>query len=434
MAGFWRLLQDNPNYRYAWLGQLVSEVGDHFNTIAVLSLALHLTGSGLAVGGVMIARTLPAVLAGPLAGIVLDRMDRRIVMIASDLARAVVALGFVLILTQRHEWLMYVLSGLLMFASPFFTSGRSAILPRITRSHEELHTANAMTQTTAWLTLSIGTMLGGVSAMQFGYAWAFVFNSASFLFSAWAVSRLKVPEGHFRAERTGLSVSPTGWGDLRDSLRYIKSTPLVLAIGLAGIGWSSGGGAAQILFTLFGEVVFQKGSAGVGLIWSSAGIGLVIGGVLGHRVGRRLSFSAYRHTISACFTILGGSYILFSLSWNIWVAVVFILLSRIAMGANNVLNRTMLLTHVPDGYRGRVFSTVDMMMHTVMMLSMMGAGIASEYWSVRTIGVVAGALSASTAVFWTWASLAGKLREPVPSEPRDDDVENGIKPAGSIFR
>ncbi len=172
------------------MGQVVSEVGDHFNSIAVLSLTLHLTGSGLAVGGVMIARTLPAILAGPVAGVALDRFDRRKIMLASDIIRSVVALAFILILRFEQRWLLYFLSGLLVFASPFFTSGRSAILPRIT-SPEELHTANALTQTTAWLTLSIGTLLGGVSTMKFGYEWAFVANAISFVFSAWAIWHLR---------------------------------------------------------------------------------------------------------------------------------------------------------------------------------------------------------------------------------------------------
>ncbi len=154
MANFWTVLRDNPNYRYTWMGQVVSEIGDHFNSIAVLSLAVHLTGSGMAVGGVMIARTVCAIIAGPIAGVVLDRFDRKRIMIASDVIRAVIAAGFVLILTHQQRWLLYALSGLLMFASPFFTSGRSAILPRIT-SAEELHTANALTQTTAWLTLVV---------------------------------------------------------------------------------------------------------------------------------------------------------------------------------------------------------------------------------------------------------------------------------------
>src|SRR5512133_3322945 len=90
VPGFWSLLKSNPNYRYTWVGQVVSEVGDHFNSIAVLDLTLKVTGSGLAVGGVMIARTLPSIVAGPLSGVLLDRMDRKRVMIASDLFRAVV--------------------------------------------------------------------------------------------------------------------------------------------------------------------------------------------------------------------------------------------------------------------------------------------------------------------------------------------------------
>ncbi len=85
------------------MGQVVSEVGDHFNTIAVVSLALHIPGgSGLVVGGVMLARTLPAVV-GPLAGVALDRFDRRKIMLASDLSRFLIALGFVLVLTHQTD-------------------------------------------------------------------------------------------------------------------------------------------------------------------------------------------------------------------------------------------------------------------------------------------------------------------------------------------
>src|SRR5438270_13921912 len=95
VRSFGDILRTNANYRYTWMGQVVSEVGDHFNSIAVFSLALHLTHSGLAVGGVMIARTLPAILAGPVAGVALDRFDRRKIMLASDLVRSAIALAFI---------------------------------------------------------------------------------------------------------------------------------------------------------------------------------------------------------------------------------------------------------------------------------------------------------------------------------------------------
>ncbi|MGH9632929.1 MAG: MFS transporter [Bryobacteraceae bacterium] len=431
MSPFWNLLRSNRNYRYMWMGQVVSEVGDHFNTIAVLSLALNLTGSGMAVGGVLMARTLPAILAGPVAGVVLDRVDRRKIMIASDLVRFAIALCFILILTHHQRWMIYALSGLLMFSSPFFTSGRSAILPKITRNQHELHTANALTQTTAWLTLSVGAMLGGVSTMQLGYQWAFVVNGVSFLFSAWAIFKMRSPSGYFRAERKMVEHRGGAYAkDFFENLRYIRSTPLILALGLAGIGWASGGGAAQILFTLFGEVVFKGGPAAVGLIWGFAGVGLVAGGYLAHWLGPRLNFVRYKKAISICFFVHGGAYVLFSLAGTIWVAVFFITMSRVAMGANNVLNRTMLLTHVPDRFRGRVFSTVDMMTHTVMMLSLMVASIATQHYSIRSIGVVAGMFSASTAVFWAWANFAGKLTEPQPeSKETEDDYEAPVTPA-----
>lgn len=419
MLQFWSLLRRNPNYRYAWFGQTVSEVGDHFNTIAVLSLALRMTGSGATVGIVMLARILPALLAGPVAGVILDRYDRRKVMIVSDLFRGVIALLHILLLTIPSPELMYLLSALLMFASPFFNAGRSAILPTIA-GQKDLHTANALTQTTAWLTLTIGTMLGGVSTAQFGYEWAFVANAASFFISAAAIWRIASPSGHFRPERATAALTTAvrfqGVSEFMESLRYMRSRPLIFGIALTTVGWASGGGAAQVLFTLFGEVVYQRGPAGVGLIWGFAGIGLVLGGLLGHRLGERLQFEGYKRTLTISFAVHGLSYILFALMPNIWLSLIFITLSRVSMGLNNVLNRTMLLQHVPDFLRGRVFTTVEMMMHATMMISLGAASWASAIYPIRTIGVIAGALSATTAIYWAWANATGRLTEP----PRDD--------------
>src|SRR5204863_1383085 len=133
-------------------------------------LAVATTRSGLVVSGIMLSRAIPAMLVGPLAGVVLDRFDRKRVMIASDLIRAVIAMLFILTVNRHETWLLYVLSALLMGASPFFTSGRAAILPSIA-TNEELHTANSLTQTTQWTTLALGAFLGGASVMQFGYRW-----------------------------------------------------------------------------------------------------------------------------------------------------------------------------------------------------------------------------------------------------------------------
>ena len=159
MNDFFALLRRNRNYRFTWSGQIVSEVGDHFNNIAVFSLALANTGSGLVVALILIARAIPAVTAGPIAGVLLDRLDRKRIMITSDLARAVIALLFIFAIPHGRTWLLYILSGALMFASPFFTSGRASILPSIA-TKDELHAANSLTQLTQWTTVTSRVVSG----------------------------------------------------------------------------------------------------------------------------------------------------------------------------------------------------------------------------------------------------------------------------------
>lgn|SRR5579883_282208 len=413
MREFFILLRLNRNYRYTWMGQVVSEIGDNFNNIAVFALAMALTHSGLVVTGIMLARAVPAVTVGPLAGVLLDRFDRQRIMIASDLIRAVVALGFILVLRGRHIWLLYLFSALLMLASPFFTAGRSAILPTIT-TDDELHTANSLTQTTQWTTLTVGTFLGA-TVIAIGYTWAFVFNALSFVFSAWAIWHLQAPKGRaFRAERKSLTEAEVvrPWHEYREGLRYMRSVPLVLAIALLAVGWATGGGAAQILFTLFGEVVFNAGAAGIAMIWGCAGIGLLIGGVLGNWLGRRLSFERYKVAVFIDYIVHGGAYVLFSRMPRIQLALIFIALSRTAIAINSVMNYSYLLRTVTNQYRGRVFATMEALTWSMMMISMMGAGIASTHYSARTIGTVAGLLSSSTALFWGWANWTGRLPRP----------------------
>ncbi len=420
---FRQLLRQNRNYRYTWIGQVVSEFGDHFNNIAVFSLAMQTTHSGLVVSGIMLSRAIPAVMAGPLAGVILDRFDRKRIMLASDLIRAVVALAFVLTIHHHQTSLLYGLSALLMFASPFFTSGRTSILPSIT-SREELHTANSLTQTTQWTTLTIGTMVAGLSAATMGYQWAFVLNSLSFFASAACIWQLR-RAGGFRAKREGRDgdqvVRP--WHEYKEGLRYMRSSPLLLAIALVYVGWATGGGAAQILFTLFGEQVFNRGPAGIGTVWSFAGVGLLVGGGLGHSLGRRISFRNYKRSVVISYIIHGGAYMLFSQMRSFGAALFFIALSRASVAVSSVLNVSQMLRRIPDEFRGRVFATIDSLTWSTMMVSMAAAGVASRYHSPRTIGLVAGILSTSPAIFWGLANWKGKLPEPAAVITEHEEVE-----------
>src|SRR5882724_161332 len=417
------LLRYNANYRNTWMAQVVSEIGDYFNNVAVFALVMEKSGSGMVVSGVMLARAIPAVIAGPIAGVLLDRLDRKRIMIASDIVRALIALAFVLTIDQPRPWLLYALSAGLMFASPFFTPGRAPILPTIA-SPSELHSANSLTQTTPWATLTAGTMLAGLSTGRFGYRAAFIINSLSFVFSALAIARIAVPGG-FRAVRRVSATHTHPWHEYAEGLAYMRSVPLMIGIAMISVGWAMGGGAAQVLFALFGEQVFHRGAEGIGYLWGFAGVGLLIGGTIGHVAGRRATFSRYKRTVTVSYVLHGAAYMLFSQVESFTAALVWMMFSRVGMAVTSVLNQSQLLTHTPDEFRGRVFSTMESLRWSVMIVSMAAAGIASQYYSPRTIGLIAGAFGASTALIWAWMDGTGRLPEPILSTPPKDSAPIG---------
>jgi MFS family permease len=414
--GFIELLRKNRNVRYLWFGQVVSEIGDHFNNIAVLSLALRNEGAGIAVAGIMIARALPAIGIGPVAGVLLDRFDRRKIMIASDLVRAVVALLFLWATGSKDNRPLYVLSAILMAASPFFSAGRGAILPSLV-TREELHTTTSLTQTTMWTTTAVGAYLAGHSVGHFGFEFAFLLNAISFLFSGWCVWMLR---GEFRVQQT-VKKHLAPMKDYLDGLRYMRSIPLLLGIGIISLGWATGGGAAQILFSLFGEKVFLRGPSGTGDIWGSAGLGLVFGGAVAHWLGTRLSFKNYKHTIAIAYLLHGGMYIIFSQMTHYPAALVFIFLSRASVAVSSVMNATQVMRNTANEFRGRVMSTLETLTWGMMMLSMSAAGLATadgKVETIRLVGAVSGILTSTTAIWWTWLNLSGRLPEPQTTEPR----------------
>ncbi|NOZ06470.1 MAG: MFS transporter, partial [Chloroflexi bacterium] len=160
-VGYGDLIRHNTEFRKLWMGQVVSNLGDWFNNVAVLGLVWALTGSGMAASLVILANTVPAVLIGPLAGVVLDRFDRRKAMIVADLIRAVLALGFLLVHRPDQVWLTYLFGAALVSVSAFFQPAMSAAIPRLT-TDKEILAANGLSSSTWGMMLAIGAALGGV--------------------------------------------------------------------------------------------------------------------------------------------------------------------------------------------------------------------------------------------------------------------------------
>ncbi|MDT7541946.1 MAG: hypothetical protein QOE33_1850 [Acidobacteriota bacterium] len=188
------LLARNRDFRRLWTGQVVSEVGDWLNNIAVLALAIELAGparQGRAIAVYAIARHLPLFLFGPLAGVVVDRTDRRRVMITADITRAVLALGFLLAQKFSTLPLIYAVGATLFSVSAFFNAAKRATLPNLISRTDDLLAANSLSASTTAATIAIGSALGGIIATFAGRETVFVVNAATFLVSAEMIRRIK---------------------------------------------------------------------------------------------------------------------------------------------------------------------------------------------------------------------------------------------------
>ena len=141
------VLRTNRNFRLLFFGQAISQLGDWFNSVAVFALLLDLTGSATAVAWMMIVQFLPMAIVGPLAGVVVDRVDRRRLMIAADLFRGVMILGLLLVRRREQVWIAYVVMAVCVSAQAFFEPARTATIPNVT-SADELMPANALSSAT----------------------------------------------------------------------------------------------------------------------------------------------------------------------------------------------------------------------------------------------------------------------------------------------
>ena len=355
-AGYGELLRNNRNFRLLWLGQVVSQMGDWFDTIAVYTIALQLTGSSRSVALIMVARFLPSVVMGPLSGVVADRFSRRSIMITSDILRAIVVLGFLFIRRPDQMWLVYVLTVLQLAFSAFFEPAKTAAIPSIV-SARELLPANAISSVTWSVMLTLGAAIGGFVTGWFGTNAAFVLDSLTFVASAFLIMGVRLPKRPPRPKSKLTVGKALGITDTIEGARYVKSRPRVLAYLLVKPAWGIGGGIMTLL-AVFGERIFPvagKTATGIGVLFTARGIGTAIGPI----VARRWAGETRRQmqvSIGIAFLIGGVFYIAFGVSQLLWAALLFLLAAHAGGSILWVFSTVLLQREVEDRFRGRVFA------------------------------------------------------------------------------
>jgi MFS family permease len=336
-------LLSNARFLRLWIGQGASFIGDAVSMVALVVLVVQVTGSASAVGGALVARLLPTI-ASPLAGVIADRVDRRIVLVASDLARAVLVLGLVF---ARDLATIYVLVFLMGLARTVFNPTVRAAFPSVVGGGD-LTRANALISGTFSTSIMVGPALGGLLVASIGVDAAFLADAVTYLVSAILLSTVPLPRPRRESEEEAGFVR-----ELRSGFGYLLGTRVPLAIVVGAFLTILTINATVPAEVFLAKETFGAGDVGYGLLVSLWGGGMVLGSammaVLGNRINLVLLYflSIFVGASALVGTGLAPAFIL---------ALGALTVEGAATGIDNVATDTILQKRVPEAFLGRVFS------------------------------------------------------------------------------
>ncbi len=425
----------NRDFRNLWTGQLISFLGDSlaYNTmtLAIIRMANDAdVSSGKLLSALFVLSALPSLFLGLVAGTIVDRANRKHIMIGADLIRSVLALGFLLVTNVDQVWIFIAVSVCLSTVSTFFYPARTAMLPTI-MSKDELLAANALAQLTHTLSAVVGAALAGVMVGLAGAtAPAFIADSITFLISAIFIARISasgaaprrpaVPApvaqsvsriaGAARTLRTMLS-------ELVIGLRYVVTDQVMRGVLISFLALMLGLGAANVTFVplLIDELGMRE--EGLGLIRFSQTLGIVLGSAL------VTTSIAQRHKardiIGLSMLAFGVTTIIVSTvtSYALMVAVLFAV--GLALSPPQIVASTLMQRHVPSAKLGRASGAQGTIVNVANIASMGAAGLLMDEIGSRAVFMGSGLLIFMAGIV-SWLVLRGV--EDVRDEVEMDDL------------
>lgn len=391
------LVGNNKNYRRLWLAQVVSNFGDWFGLLAIYALIQSYSDSELLLGLIIVVKTLSLALFSPFAGYITDRMNRRKLMIWCDIFRAVVVLGFILIVSYQLLWLAYLLMAVQMIFSAIFEPAKTSSIPNVTTS-QELVVANILSAASWSIIFTSGMAVGGFATAWLGTDAVFVINSLTYLLSAVFIYRAVIPQTEMSSKERFRTRNPlTGIGE---GFRFLIDHPEVMRPTMAKGMFTSCVGALVYLLILVAEDILLMGSVGLGILYAARGVGTGIGPVIGRRVFRKES--TWVKAMGYCMVFAGVMYALLSGSETLFLITFLVVLAHMASGSNWVMSTVLLQRRAPDTFRGRVFSTEWLLFTLSQSVSVTIAALLLEFdlLTIRQTILLFSLMLSSIGVFW----------------------------------
>jgi MFS family permease len=428
------LLRRNRDFRRLYLASVISLGGDWFLLVALFGLALELSGA-IAVGLVVAAQEIPFFLMSPLGGVLADRLNRKRLMIACDVSRAILCLGFLAVHDEATIWVALALLAVISCFSAAFDPASSAAVPNVV-DPQDLGPANALTGSLWGTMLAVGSALGGLVAATLGREAAFTIDAASFALSALLIAGVRRPFSESRGpdERHPGVVEATV-----ETARYAKRDHRVLALLGVKAGFGLGAGVI-VLLSVYAERVFHRGEIGIGILMASRGVGALVGPFLGRSLAGRDDRRLFG-VIGLALLLFGLAYAVLGLMPTLLLAAVVVCVAHLGGGAQWTLSTYGLQRIVPDRILGRAFAADQALVTLTLTASSLVTAWSANRFGPRLTSLALGAIAIAWALVWTWLTTdvrraLARSRTPPAAEagPASGARARPIPPASSIAR
>ncbi len=408
-----KLIRGNRDFTKLWLAQVVSLLGDWFNTIVISAMIVQYTDGtgyqGIAVSAFLIARMIPPLLMRPLAGVLADRFDRKRLLIISDVLRALAVLGL-LITTQGPEYLplIYVFTIIQFLVSSVFEPARNALMPSVLYRHQ-LVIGNTLSSITWSAMLAIGAICGGIVAEIFGIRAALFIDALTFVVSALLVMTVVIPLAPRseigQEQRRKLDKSKRSFAD---GIRHLRERPGTAAALFVKSAQSLTN--ADALLIIYGTQVFALGDQGItsmAILWAAFGTGAIIGPLLTNRFSDD-SVKLLRRLITVGFAMIALGWLLWGMSPSLEILALAVVVRSMGGSVNWTYSSVIIQQIVPDEYLGRMFSLDFAGFELVQSIGIVLVGVLIDAAGAGSIHVIvyASALIALVPLLaWIWIIL-----------------------------
>ena len=393
MRPYLDLLRREQDFRRTYIAQLIALGGDWFAVIPLLVLLPQLTGTGVWGAAVLAVDTLVFALVGPYAGTVVDRLDRRRVIVVANTVAGVAALLLVLVRSEATAWIALVAIGVVAAAKAFSQPAGAAALPNLV-DPADLPTASVLSGASWGTMLAVGAALGGLVAGTLGTTACFVIDAVLLLLAAALTAATTRP---FSDPGAPVRDRRPVHQDVGEAVGYARRDAQVLSLLTCKSGPAFGNGALS-LFPLYGAAAFGLGPLGIGLMYSARGIGAVLGPLLMRRRGT--DPARMRAVLAGSMAVFGLGYLALGVTTWLWLVLVLLVVAHAGGGANWVLSTYGLQAAVPDALRGRVFSADYTLATLVIAGSQVVFGLLSDHVPARDLLAAAGAVVLLYAGLW----------------------------------